>query len=956
MLKILDISEELGESLSSEEVKILCQVCMHIPLKVVINILDTIAPNPSWETIQETLFKCNKKAKMTLKTMSDPAMETDTEPEEEPSLTPAPTNSLQDRNAKATKSDDAEIPEYLWNETIFPSGGAREIKALNLLRDRVLRWWRKNLMKEFIKWFHDEHLTKNSEEVQSDLLAGLECITRSCGSTFWEWTEGSRPFFWRWPLHYRKTIKEGHPLWVKETLPRWRIPQRRETNQALQENIKKKLESVRTKGYISPGPVISLTLYFAVPKEDSDIRIVYDGTKSGLNGSLWAPWFPLPTIETHLPTVDVGSYMGDIDIGEMFLNFMLHPRLRPYAGVDLTPYFGNQIATSGGTTSVIWERWDRCTMGFKRSPYIAIQGILMAEEFIRGDPQDPNNVFRWEEVELNLPGSSNYVPSKPWMSKLKLPERTIACDMFIYVDDVRTTGDSYLECQKVSRVVASLLNFLGLQDAVRKRRDPSQTLGPWAGFIVLSDGPTVETMVSQERWEEAKSMVRWMRNELTKGPQIEFKALEKYRGYLVYISCTYPAITFYLKGIHLTLDSWRPWRRDDGWKMTLSEMRVALEDKGDNLLLGSSGEKAPKSVSCVPRFPDDITALETLFDGEHPPKQRTRPRKQAVVIYKFGDASGIGFGSSFTIDGKVYYRHGQWSNDHSQESSNHRELANLIFVIEDAYVKGFLQEAELFIFTDNSMAESAFFKGTSKNKKLFKLILRLRKLEMGEGVIMRVIHVAVRMMAEGTDSLSRGVTTSGIMQGLDFCSFVPLHLSTLERHGDSLRIWVESWFQLLSMMNWLEPKDWFHKGHLSDNCIWTPPPAAAEAALEQLGKSIHKRPQHTHLVLCPRLMTAHWRKVLGKICDLVFTIPLGVECWSLTQYEPLIAGLCFPLCRHPPWKLRGIPIMECVERKMWELPPTTPSWGRLVLRELLKQTRSLDAMPPGLVRSVLYGN
>jgi hypothetical protein len=50
--------------------------------------------------------------------------------------------------------------------------------------------------------------------------------------------------------------------------------------------------------------------------------MVYDGTKSGLNASLWAPWFPLLTIEMHLCSIVPGSYMGDIDIGDMFLNFM----------------------------------------------------------------------------------------------------------------------------------------------------------------------------------------------------------------------------------------------------------------------------------------------------------------------------------------------------------------------------------------------------------------------------------------------------------------------------------------------------------------------------------------------------------------------------------------------------------------------------------------------------------
>ena len=49
-----------------------------------------------------------------------------------------------------------------------------------------------------------------------------------------------------------------------------------------------------------------------------DIRMVYDTTSSGLNDAVWAPWFPMPTVETLLRAVEGGTYMADCDIGEMF--------------------------------------------------------------------------------------------------------------------------------------------------------------------------------------------------------------------------------------------------------------------------------------------------------------------------------------------------------------------------------------------------------------------------------------------------------------------------------------------------------------------------------------------------------------------------------------------------------------------------------------------------------------
>jgi hypothetical protein len=46
-------------------------------------------------------------------------------------------------------------------------------------------------------------------------------------------------------------------------------------------------------------------------------------------------------ILTHLRAVDKKTFMADIDVGEMFLNFILHKDLRALAGVDLSHYFGD---------------------------------------------------------------------------------------------------------------------------------------------------------------------------------------------------------------------------------------------------------------------------------------------------------------------------------------------------------------------------------------------------------------------------------------------------------------------------------------------------------------------------------------------------------------------------------------------------------------------------------------
>ncbi len=81
--------------------------------------------------------------------------------------------------------------------------------------------------------------------------------------------------------------------------------------------------------------------------------------------------------------------MCDVDVGEMFLNFMLHPNLRPYCGVDLTPYELDLPETSGAPTQTsaekVWVSWDRIAMGLTWSPYQAVKCLHLAEEVIRGE-------------------------------------------------------------------------------------------------------------------------------------------------------------------------------------------------------------------------------------------------------------------------------------------------------------------------------------------------------------------------------------------------------------------------------------------------------------------------------------------------------------------------------------------------------------------------------------------
>jgi hypothetical protein len=135
-----------------------------------------------------------------------------------------------------------------------------------------------------------------------------------------------------------------------------------------------KLDKVLERGYISPGFVASLTWYFAVPKGEHDIRLVYDGTDLGLNNALWSPSFWLPNSSSAVRLLLFYSFLFDSDIGECFLNFPNDPIICPYCGVDLTRFKGQLKSRPEYTSGVLWESWARCS--WDASPALTLPFVI----------------------------------------------------------------------------------------------------------------------------------------------------------------------------------------------------------------------------------------------------------------------------------------------------------------------------------------------------------------------------------------------------------------------------------------------------------------------------------------------------------------------------------------------------------------------------------------------------
>jgi hypothetical protein len=910
---------------------------------------------------------------------------------------------------KAAKRDDADIPVSLWDRRIlliFP----HSLRAINWLRQRLLFLRGRALYKEFVCYLRStygfswcqqlqQYRTRHGSgcsqarsshqqggiglssavELHLDALAGIDAVSKYICGTWWQWVAGSTLFFWRWGASSR-IARDGFSPYIRSTLPNYRRPAKRPKADKIP-LIVPKLQLILDRGYVQPGMIRSLTDYFDVPKAD-DIRLVYNGTSCGLNNALWAPNFWLPTSKTAIRSLDFNYYSVDMDLGDMFLNFPLHHRLQTFSGIDLTPLKRQLGVTTPGPFHV---HWTRCWMGAKPSPFCAVSFFYLAEEFIRGNRLDPSNPLRWDKIVLNIPGDPAYNPTKPRLFKWDSLLKCIAGDLIAFVDDLRASGCSIEQAWSIARIAAARLQYLGCQDAARKRRPPTKTPGAWAGSVFKTSADSVCKLVSQEKWDKAKGLVsnlysQWKRDGDT--TVFDYKELERVRGFLVHLAMTYDMFTHHLKGFHLTLASHCGHRDADGWKLGEKDWLHYVQDKIEQNKLGDEEARQlletptydyrspPKSVKPLPQLIDDLYALSQFLESEHPPEIQDRRNEIRVLLYGFADASGGGLGSSVLIPGTgIRCRTGVWGKDDEATSSNYKEFSNVVMTVEEEANAGTLNGAELFLFTDNSTVEAALYKGNSSNRLLFELIVRLRKVQMACNATILVSHVSgKRMIAQGTDGISRGEKNEGISQGSSMLSFIPLHLSAFERYTP-LKNWILHWAG--PNVEFLSPADWFGRGHGHDGgysdkngfwrvkirkgiFVWAPPPGAADVALEELRKSLIKRQDSTHIFLCPRLLTFEWRRQLHRTADLVVFLPAGSDGWPEQMHEPLTLAFVFPFLPFSPWQLRGTPKMLNMGRELPKLLSQADVAGRDILREFFFRYHTLSTLSERVVRKMLF--
>jgi hypothetical protein len=151
--------------------------------------------------------------------------------------------------------------------------------------------------------------------------------------------------------------------------------------------------------------------------------------------------------------------------------------------------------------------------------------------------------------------------------------------------------------------------------------------GPWAGSMVYTNDEEegVRVLVARKKWRKANRMLAKMDELLTESEMVDHKVLERTQGFLVYAARTYKPMAPFILGFHLTIDSWRPGRDEEDWRLRQSEVEASLKSDDDSEIEeGRGGEEGapPRLVLAVPKLRDDLKVLIQLTEAEAPPLRR----------------------------------------------------------------------------------------------------------------------------------------------------------------------------------------------------------------------------------------------------------------------------------------------------------------------------------------------
>ncbi len=750
-------------------------------------------------------------------------------------------------------------------------------------------------------------------------------------------------FFWKFPKEWRNDFRDGVPFWKLTEPPKGYMYNMKAPSHEAELATRLKIFKLKFNYYLDRDVVNLLIPRFIVPKvvaDDGtilDVRCVWDCKINGHNETLYAPSFMLPTaqdaedqvvkwlpmsvkeyLQLSSPIIDytqetstyIKSTQGDIDVGQHFNNFRVHPSDQHTLGVRYNYTCTNQ-GTGKDEEKESWLRFNCCPFGNRCSPYLCCQGEARILEVCKGDPSDEKNKFQYSSCHMNSPFSDDYDPSMPRLILLR-EDGEMATQEVTFVDDIHVAGrtkDGVFDHAKSGcKQLKSRMNSLANQADDRKFRQPTPTPGAWNGLIIHTDTPFPMKSTTGKKWDKFKRGLSSIRALATAGARfMETAELRKLAGLGVNITEVYTLGRTYLKGFFNVVESWRSNRDIDGWRLADSMFAVGTLEGSDASHL-EYVKGYPISTRITSELIDHTNALLTLFDADVPLMVPLRPTDSHKLRYTVGDASAEGFSIVTQYpDRSIQTRDGLWLESFAEGGSNLREAQNfgnhLLHEVESSKHDG----CEVWACTDNAVWSAVWNKGMSSAKHMFNIALKLKVACQEHEVFLHTCHISGnRMIATGIDGRSRGNLDAGVSLGYDIRQYLPMDRGVAELAGPCLSSWCRSWMGK-DYSSPLEPIDWSTKGQKPGVHLWAPPPAMALIALKQLARSRQKRPHFVqHVFVCQRLLwQEEWRRRFEKEMDLWFLFHPGLS-WSNNLLEPLVVGISFPMLNreHGPWLVR----------------------------------------------------
>jgi len=131
------------------------------------------------------------------------------------------TKEKEGRHLKAEKNDNACVPMELWEEYLlrpFPRQTAMRLhpgwsKALRVLQQFGLQMWRCDKLCSYVRWKH-KNKDKSAEFMSQAHEAASDALQHAMLATWWDWPNGSWPFFWNWLEEIQTQVMVGLKWWL----------------------------------------------------------------------------------------------------------------------------------------------------------------------------------------------------------------------------------------------------------------------------------------------------------------------------------------------------------------------------------------------------------------------------------------------------------------------------------------------------------------------------------------------------------------------------------------------------------------------------------------------------------------------------------------------------------------------------------------------------------------------